>query len=178
MKSLLVGAWLASVLIATYAFHWRYATPVPAPAGAKDFRIGTPAPSIPGVNLDRGVTFLNFTREGCPCSRFVEPEFRALASKYANRAQFINVVEGDPQARDVPVRSIPNADVGRRFGVWAAPAAVVVKDGRVLYVGSYNTARYCSDPKTAFAAQALAAAVENRPVPRARTPFYGCSLSR
>ena len=67
--------------------------------------------------------------------------------------------------------------IARMFGVWAAPAAVVLdRYGHVCYVGSYNSARYCDDPHSAWAQQALAAVVAGRRPPRAKTLFFGCSV--
>ncbi|GIV11175.1 MAG: hypothetical protein KatS3mg020_0666 [Fimbriimonadales bacterium] len=67
--------------------------------------------------------------------------------------------------------------LARRFGVWAAPAAVIANpQGRIVYIGAYNIGRYCSNEETAFAKQALEAALAGRKPPRASTPFYGCQV--
>jgi hypothetical protein len=82
---------------------------------------------------------------------------------------------GMPQ---MPVVLDANGGIARTFGVWAAPAAVILnRQGQIAYIGAYNAARFCSDPATAWAMQALEAILADRPVTHLNTPFYGCRIT-
>lgn len=184
MKRLVLPIWLASTALAVYGLHLRYATPVAAPAGARTVPAGTPAPvaHIREVDLTSGVVLVNFWREGCPCSRFVEPEFRAIASEFKSRGlRIITVIDGSSEAwrgRGLPGAFVENeGEIAKQFGVWAAPAAAVVAEGRVVYVGAYNVSRYCDNASTAFARKAVEESLAGRKPAVASTPFFGCALT-
>ncbi|MCS6777211.1 MAG: redoxin family protein [Chloroherpetonaceae bacterium] len=196
----IVLAWGAVTIGAFWHMVARYLRPVEPPAGAATlYPEQAPRSPVTVLHTDQGpvslrgpmpVTLLNFWSPDCPCSRFMEGHVRRLVATHAEQVRFITVVEGNPGSEadtliekwrqrgiSAPAATDPDGAIARAFGVWAAPAAVVLDvRGRVVFVGAYNAARYCDDPRTAFAAQALNAVLHGEQVPRPRTPFYGCQV--
>jgi peroxiredoxin len=75
----------------------------------------------------------------------------------------------------VPAISDEEGRIARAFGVPAAPAAAVIdRRGRLVYVGSYNVARFCDNEETAYAAAAVQAALRGEKPKVASVPFFGC----
>ena len=70
--------------------------------------------------------------------------------------------------------------VAERCGVYSTPqAAILDKDQKLYYRGNYNSSRYCTEEKTAYAKIALAGLLnsESLPVMTAQAvKAYGCSL--
>lgn len=201
--SLILLLWGAGMVLAFWHFEGQYLRPVSRPAGAV---VAHPEalPPAPYAVLDTQqgsirlsgpgpVTLINFWNPDCPCSRFAESDVRGLVRAYQPRGvRFITVIASGsaPEAQRAASAvwraralagsaSLVDADnrVARRFGVWAAPAAVILDArGRVAYVGAYNAARYCHDPNTAWAKKALVAVLAGQKPPRAKTLFFGCQL--
>jgi peroxiredoxin len=200
--SAFILAWAFLTLAAFWRMEGQYLRPVPRPKGAADLQTGVISP-VAMVWTDRGVVplsrtksivLLNFWNPTCPCSRFMEGHVRKLGDQYGKMGvQLVTVVEcGKSQSdvedalavwrgRDLPSFAVvadPNGRIARQYGVWAAPAAVIIDaKGRVQYVGAYNVARYCDSSKTAYASMALAAIVAGKKPPRAKTAFYGCQVT-
>ncbi|GIV05217.1 MAG: hypothetical protein KatS3mg016_0792 [Fimbriimonadales bacterium] len=197
---LLITVWLALVGLTYWRVELRFLTPAARPLGAAEVNpeMQPPAP-VPHIQTDAGTvslrgnwTLLNFWSPDCACSRFMEPHVRELVQRFRLRGvQFITVVitndsslsEQEVLQRwrqrgiETPAYIDTNGALARQFGVWAGPAAVIVNPkGRIIYVGAYNIGRYCSNEKTAYAQQALEAALNGKKPPRARTPFYGCQV--
>ena len=200
---LLLMLWGAGTLAAFWQLEAQYLRPVPRPAGAvlaQPDRL--PMSPVATLTTDRGdialnhlgpITLLNFWNPACSCSRYMEGPVRRLAREYGPRGvRLITVVECgalESERADAlaawrgrglsafAVAADPGGGIARRFGVWAAPAAVILnRRGRVAYVGAYNAARYCDNRETAWAAQALAAIVADRTPPRTTSAFYGCQV--
>lgn len=196
--------WGGGTLLAFWHFEGQYLRPVSRPAGAAAACPETlPAPPVAALQTAQGtvsltgsqpVTVLNFWNPRCPCSRYAESDVRRLIETYGPKSvRFVTVIASGPAAEDQREDSsawqargitgtVPFVDgdnkIARRFGVWAAPAAVILNThGRIVYVGAYNAARYCDDPHTAWAAKALAAVVAGQKPPRAKTLFFGCQLT-
>ena len=208
ISNALVGAalvfWLAETCYAFWHFEGQYMRPVARPKGAA---IASPellpAPPLQQltsesgqVNLtgDQPVTVLNFWNPRCPCSRYAEADVRKLIAQYEPRGvRFVTIIASGGSDEDVLkagqawdatgiVGTAPIVDrnnrVAMKFGVWAAPAAVILNNqSRIEYVGAYNIARYCSNPDSAWAAKALSAIVQGKRPPRAKTLFFGCQLT-
>lgn len=198
LNALLIAGWLALIGITYWRMELRFLTPAVRPAGAASLNaeVQPPAPRT-RLQTDSGeytlrqrFTLLNFWSPHCACSRFMEPHVRELVLQFAPRGvQFITViVVNDPQVsatealrqwrqRNIPTPALVDHDgaLAREFGVWAAPAAVIVNpQGQIEYLGAYNIGRYCSNEQTAFAKLALQALLAGRRPARAQTPFYGC----
>lgn len=181
--------WLAGTALALWHFSVRYAMAVKPPS---DWKLPIPekAPPSPIAELPNGlrlagdgpVRVLNFWDPDCACSRFqAEPIRRAVSA--SAEARWVTVVPGGREVaaraeREFPgVEAVSDADgrIARAFGVPAAPAAAVIdRRGRLVYVGSYNVARFCDDERTAYAAEAVAAALRGERPKVASVPFFGC----
>ncbi|HLK56195.1 MAG TPA: redoxin family protein [Chthonomonadaceae bacterium] len=199
----LLWIWGGGIALAFWQFEGQYFRPVSRPAGAAEIAPEQrPLSPVASLQTTEGalplsgpgpVTLLNFWNPSCPCSRFMEGHVRKLMETYAPRGvRFVTVVACEEaeqarsrtlarwQERGLPVATAaadPGGALARRFGVWAAPAAVILdREGRVVYVGAYNAARYCDDPQSAWAAQALTATLEGRKPRLAHSPFYGCQV--
>ncbi len=195
--------WGSATVFAFWHFEGQYLRPVSRPAGAANAQPERlPPPPYLVLETEEGsvsltgpepVTLLNFWNPSCPCSRFAESDVRRLIQIYRPAGvRFVTVIASGNSVQDQQnassawqARNITGtsalADSGnkiaQRFGVWAAPAAVILdRQGRVAYVGAYNAARYCHDPNTAWASKALAAIVQDQKPPRAKTLFFGCQL--
>ena len=194
--------WGGGTALAFWHFEGQYLRPVSRPAGAVTARPEALLPSpYAALTTEEGVvrlagpepvTVLNFWNPHCPCSRFAEGDVRKLIRDYqGSGVRFVTIIAA-PRPQDqrealaawrsrgiVGTDAVADADnhLAQRFGVWAAPAAVILDTkGRVAYVGAYNAARYCHDPRTAWAAKALAAITYGQKPPRAKTLFFGCQL--
>ncbi|MDW8107123.1 MAG: redoxin domain-containing protein [Armatimonadota bacterium] len=198
LNTLLIVGWLALIAITYWRMELRFFTPAARPAGAALLNpdMQPPAPRL-HLHTDAGerrlqgqFTLLNFWSPNCACSRFMEPHMRELVLQFAPRGvQFITVIVlSDPtqngakalrqwQQRGIPTPALVDAGgkLARAFGVWAAPAAVIVDpQGRIRFVGAYNIGRYCNNEQTAYAKLALQALLVGKRPPRTHTPFYGC----
>lgn len=194
-----LALWAVSVAAAFWQFEGRYLPPAARPSGAAVARPeALPAPPLshlaPNLTLTSGrITFVQFYNPDCPCSRDNEAHLRELTTRYpASSVRFIAVVEcgATPSEQaaarrvwrersmpDMEVALDPGGVIARAFGVWATPGAVILdRRGRVAYTGGFNAARFCHNPATAWAAQALAALEIEHPVPHPSMPFYGCQV--
>lgn len=201
--AVLVTCWVVGLAGAFWHLEWQYLRPVRRPNGAAQAHPERqPLAPLPELASDRGIlllsgaqpiTLLNFWNPDCLCSRYNERHAGQLAESTAPRGvRAVTVVEcGDSEsekqaalaawrARGYTVFAVvadPGGKSARAFGVWAAPAAVILNgQSRVVYVGAYNAARYCDNARTAWAAQALDATLNGRPPHRATSPFFGCQV--
>jgi hypothetical protein len=204
---LALAVWGVCLAGAFWHLDWQYLRPVARPVGAADYKLQGRADRLPlsplaDLNANCGtvrlsgaipVTLLNFWNPDCACSRFAEPHVHALVERFAPLGvRFVTVIECGKSAADrnaaltawlgrgeptMPVVIDPGGDIARRFGVWAAPGAVILdRQGRMAYIGSYNAARFCADAATAWAMQALQSILHGASPPHATTPFYGCQV--
>ncbi|MCX7800518.1 MAG: DUF6436 domain-containing protein [Fimbriimonadales bacterium] len=183
------ACWLAGTAFALWHFSVRYAMAVKPPAEwtPPDPRQAPPSPvgKLPtGLRLsgDGPVRVLNFWDPDCACSRFQAESIRSAVRASAG-ARWVTVVPGGREAAELAEREFPgvpavaDADgrIARAFGVPAAPAAAVLdRRGRLVYVGSYNVARFCDDERTAYAAAAVQSALRGERPEVASVPFFGC----
>ena len=195
----LLTAWGALTVGAFWQREGRYLLPAPRPAGAALLRPELrPSAPVALLKTEQGIillqagqpiTLLNFWSPSCGCSRFMESHVRALAARYAPQGVcFVTVIESEDAPKDalaeyhargfaLPAMVDNHGDTARQFGVWAAPAAVILDSrGQVRYLGAYNVARFCDSEKTAFAQQALEALTKGQSPPRAGLPFFGCQI--
>lgn len=194
----IVLLWVGLISFAYWRMELRFLTPVDRPAGAAALDPAT-RPLAPRLHLttDQGerslqgkLTLLNFWSPDCACSRFMEPHVRELVQQFRPRGvQCITVIvptggrESETELlrrwyqRGIETPAVVDGDgaLSRAFGVWAAPAAVIIEpQGRIAYLGAYNIGRFCNNEETAFAKRALEALLAGQLPPRAKTPFYGC----
>jgi hypothetical protein len=172
---------------------WRYTLPTPRPSGLVQAVPGTPislahvSPDVPRAG-GRPV-LLHFFNPRCPCSRFNLDHVRGLQQRWANKVEFIAVVQGckPRDARralaraglDMPAIADPDGRIAERCGVYSSPQAVLLDpEGRLYFRGNYNTSRYCTTEATEFARLALDSLAAGAPPPRfaAAGIAYGCEL--
>jgi len=189
---LLFACWIAGTCVALWQYSVRYARAVEPPSGWTRLDPSrAPASPVESLATDRGgfqlagegsVRVVNFWDPDCACSRFQSPSIREAMRRWP-RVRWVTVVPGGAElaaraAREfpgVPVAADPQGRIARRFGVPAAPAAAVIDArGRTVYVGAYNIGRFCDAQETAYAAQAISAALRGEPPKVASTPFFGC----
>jgi len=188
---------LAGLAVAGHAF-WdldlRYARPTPAPPGRVDVergaRVELPDELARYVRAAPGPTLLHVFNPECPCSRFNLEHVVAIARELAGRARVVAVLQGADakaaaaafEARDTGLAHVsdPDGSIAASVGAYSTPqAAIVDRDGRLLWRGNYNVSRFCRDRDTEFARIALEHAVAGRDLPAFpadATIAYGCAL--
>ncbi|MDR3711700.1 MAG: hypothetical protein P4L51_02705 [Puia sp.] len=182
MRKAVVVAWLIgifSVIACLFWYNeWVYALPTPIPVNYVAVKPGAlialpAALQFPDDRLKTGSKrplLLHFFNPDCPCSRFNIPQFKSLVKQYSDRVDFAVVLlsskEYSPQqirkrfGLDLPVLSDTSAAAKAAIacGVYSTPQAVLLTgDHALFYRGNYNRSRYCADPATNYASQALEA---------------------
>jgi hypothetical protein len=193
MKKAFAVAWLCIIALTIGGIFWYndyiYNLPTPVPTGYTSVKNGKHIVVGPQINFKNNKPlFLHFFNPDCPCSRFNVSHFKTLVKQYSSQTNFVVVMmtnKGYTPAEvkkrfdlDVPV--IADSALALACGVYSTPQAVILNNKSNLYYrGNYNSSRYCTDEKTAYAQMALVALLQNaHPVnfnPLALTA-YGCSL--
>lgn len=165
----------------------KYALPTPVPASYVPVMIQTQV-RLPH-SIDAPV-FLHFFNPECPCSRFNRKYFNQLIFQYRSQIDFKIIIP--PYASLEDAKSFFDAEVeviidtmgwAKACGVYATPQAVILDEkSQLFFRGNYNRTRYCTDPATNYAEQALKAFVNGQPLPRTAmdgwaTRAYGCSFT-
>ncbi|SDL31154.1 Thiol-disulfide isomerase or thioredoxin [Catalinimonas alkaloidigena] len=195
-RFLLIGAALIGLLTTIVYIFWhedlRYSQPTPLPAHYEAVAPG----STPGLPLPTNgkPTVLHFFNPECPCSRFNIDHFRALVRRYGDEVNFIAVLQSDHEQTaqekfadyDLDVEAVWDAkgQWAKQCGVYATPQAVVIDTaGTLFYRGNYNQSRYCTQPSTNYAQQAIERLLGQgtSPMPPPLWPqtalrAYGCQL--
>ena len=144
--------WFALTVGAFWRLEWQYLRPVARPPGGVQAHPDTLPPSpVLTLATDQGilpldkpgqVIWLNVWNPDCPCSRYAEARVQRLAAKFARRGvRLITLVECGASAREqqdalaawhkrgsasYPAAADPQGRIARQFGVWAAPAAIIL----------------------------------------------------
>lgn len=172
MKSaLLIGAWAVSTVGGFWWYDGRYRLPV-VPRKAERPSVSKTL-AFPGAKA----TLLAFYSPDCGCSRFALSHIRRLDRDYRARGLRVTVViEGGDKGPDgLATLRDPDGKLAKQLGVPAAPGAVVIDgEGKIVYTGGFNVARFCDDERTAFAKKAIDAVLEARKPVQAKGAFYGC----
>lgn len=153
------------IMVIFWYTDWKYSLPTPIPEQYRAVASGTPVDLDGKLSLasDKPV-FLHFFNPDCPCSRFNMTYFKTLVKQYGSRVDFAIVVlnNEDYTAKRVQDKyglGIPvffDSSIAARCGVYSTPQAVILDaDGKLYYRGNYNRSRYCTDPKSNYAQQAL-----------------------
>ncbi len=165
----------------------RYALPTPVPAAY------APVLLKQSVRLPQALSkpvFLHFFSPECPCSRFNRKYFNQLIFQYKDSIDFKVIIPSyasQEEAKsffDDEVEIIVDTEGwAKATGVYATPQAVIIDaQSQLYYRGNYNRTRYCTDPATNYAEQALVAFINREPLPftvidpLAQTA-YGCSFN-
>ncbi len=188
----LVILWLLVLVAAVGSLFWYqdwvYQLPTPVPDSYTPVRTGTviKVASSAAMQPDKPV-FLHFFNPVCPCSRFNQPQFKALVRQFGRQVNFAVVVmsprpysaEQIQQKLGLRIPVLTDSLLARACGVYATPQAVLLDtQHRLYYRGNYNRSRYCTDEQTSYAKQALTALLtkSGRVTDERALTAYGCSL--
>ena len=187
---------LSAALLALTTIAWvlwnedlRYSLPTPRPTGLQQPPRGDVLP-LPAALLALGPAasgrplFLHFYNPECPCSRFNLEHAQTLRRRFADRVQFVDVIEapagsaGD-LAQGTDWIADPDGQIARACGVYATPQALLLDaTSRQVFRGNFNSSRFCTATATQFARRAieqLLAGTTGPVDPRAELA-YGCPL--
>jgi thiol-disulfide isomerase/thioredoxin len=171
--------------------EWIYSLPTPVPANYKAVEPGTTidvAPLLP-FKTHRPV-FLHFFNPDCPCSRFNIPHFKSLVKQYGDQVLFAIVPVTNKKFTTADIQHLFKMDIPVVFdstlaatcGVYSTPQAAIIDTNQQLYYrGNYNKSRYCANPKTEYARQALDQLFHNNAAilfDQFALKAYGCQLPK
>jgi Iodothyronine deiodinase len=192
MKKGLVLGFLSLVFLGIALLFWRnewiYNLPTPVPEKYQAVGLGTWIDPPGDLKSGSKPLFLHFFNPDCPCSRFNMTYFKTLVKQYGSQVDFAIVVMNNADYTEKKVQDkyglqIPvffDSSIAARCGVYSTPQAVILDPARKLYYrGNYNRSRYCADPKTNYAQQALEGLLRNRidlRFNRFALTAYGCRL--
>lgn len=188
----LVTLWLLALVAAVGSLFWYqdwvYQLPTPVPDTYTPVRNGTVIRvNSPVVMQSDKPVFLHFFNPVCPCSRFNQPQFKALVRQFDRQVNFAVVVmsprsysvEQIQQRLGLRIPVLMDSSLARACGVYATPQAVLLDSRhRLYYRGNYNRSRYCTDEQTSYAKQALTGLLtqSGRVTDERALTAYGCSL--
>ena len=193
---------LTAIAVVFWYQDGRYSLPTPKPSTLVAAAIGKTIVLPTGIDLaasDTRPLFLHFFNPDCPCTRFNAEHVRSLRLQFADKVHFVAIVQTlDDQDAAQRRESLAAAarllgpemeacidtdgKIAAACGVYSTPQAVILTRGpdrTLLFRGNYNVSRYCADPRTEFARQALTAIVNHQPIaPQSRDAMvaYGCEL--
>jgi hypothetical protein len=193
IKNILVFAWLGVLLAVVGGLFWYndwvYRIPTPVPIGYHAVPTGTRLTLASEVGAPDGKpVFLHFYNPDCPCSRFNKSHFQSLVRSYGDDVHFAVVVLSDKSfnVKDIQEKiglDIPvffDRSLAERCGVYSTPqAALIGTDQKLYYRGNYNSSRYCTEEKTAYAKIALTNLITSKAseeFDELALKSYGCTL--
>ncbi|MCF2505171.1 redoxin domain-containing protein [Dyadobacter sp. CY107] len=193
IKVAFVIAWLTLLLSSVAAIFWysdwKYQLPTPVPKNYTAVTMGTKIDlksKLP--NMDDKAVFLHFYNPECPCSRFNKSHFQSLVREYGKDTHFVIVVLSDKiySQEDIQEKiglKIPvifDQSLATQCGVYSTPQAAIIDNNRQLYYrGNYNSSRYCTAEKTAYAKIALDGLLKSQALPvmtAQALKSYGCMM--
>ena len=139
------------------------------------------------------IAVLEFWSFKCPVSLAYDERVAALQSRYRSRGVVVIAVASNKNESPVevrrnaenlklpfPVMIDPEGTLAERLGATHTPSvAVLDRDGILRYRGAFDNNRVAGDRgRIPYAENALEALLAGRPVPRAETEAYGCSIKR
>jgi hypothetical protein len=160
----------------------RYALPEPAPEDFQDVALGTVVkhPSLAG---NRKAVLLHFHSGKCPCSRYAIEHLAELARRFRHDIEFVSVTSDGQGDFPWATRKIQDSDasLAAAVGIYATPqAALLDENGKLLFHGSYNRSRFCSDVESQYVRVAIEdflGGKSQRSQPGAAKAF-GCALKK
>ena len=150
------------------------------------------AASLPTLSQGKKATVLMFVSTRCPVSNAYNNRMTTLAKKYS--AQGVSFVGIDSDQNELkaevasftkeqkfpfPVLVDPGNKVSDAYGAHVTPETYVI-DGKgvLIYHGRIDNDMELSNAKTHELADALDATLAERPVAKAQTKAFGCSIKR
>lgn len=144
-----------------------------------------------GLKESSKPTLYHFFNPDCPCSRFNLEHIHWLIENYSAQIAIRVVLQVEDSTYNwqeleqdlglgVPYIVDYNGELSKACGIYATPqAAVLTAENTLYYRGNYNRAKYCTDPRTSYAQQAIDSLLANKPPPMmgvTATQSYGCQL--
>ena len=189
----LVTSWLLLLLFSIGALFWyndwKYKLPTPVPEDYQPIPLGTKIKlSETLIGDGQKPVFLHFYNPECPCSRFNKSHFQSLVREHSDDIRFIVVVMSDKVYSTENIQSkiglkIPvifDQSLAAQCGVYSTPQAAIMDKNQLLYYrGNYNSSRYCTDKKTAYAQIALEGMLKSQKLPILNAQAlksYGCTM--
>ncbi|GAL84777.1 hypothetical protein MYP_2005 [Sporocytophaga myxococcoides] len=161
--------------------YFRYSLPTSVPSNYKFVNAGLYTSLFKEY---KDPILLHFFNPKCPCSKFNSSYIQSLHRRYKDRITFFAVVE-QAHIKDYKDQFdfkliTDDGSIADTFGVYATPQAVILKDGKLIYRGNYNKARFCTDKDTYFPEIILDSLLNNKQLPNmpsAASQAYGCNLN-
>lgn len=170
-----------AICVLLWKEYFRYSLPTSVPSNYISIKTGHHTSLFKEY---RDPVLLHFFNPKCPCSKFNSSYIQSLHRRYKDRITFLAVVE---QAQINEYKGLFDFDlitddgsIADSFGVYATPQAVILKEGKLIYRGNYNKARFCTDKDTYFPEIILDSLLSNKPMPNmpsSATKAYGCNLN-
>lgn len=170
-----------SICVLLWKEYFKYSLPTSIPVNYKTVKTGQKTSLFEGYP---NPILLHFFNPNCPCSKFNSTYIQSLHRKYKDRITFLAVVE---QAHIKDYKNTfdfklisDDGSIADSLGVYATPQAVILKDGKIIYQGNYNKARFCTDKDTYFPEIILDSLLNNKPLPNmpsTASKAYGCNLN-
>lgn len=192
LKKIIGGFLLCLSGVLTFSIFWeeqaRFLAPTPVPESYVPVSVGTqPDLSKWEVNPENDITLLHFYNPDCPCSRFNRDHLKKLITFYQDRVNFVVVVQNKQDRTELPdafenAHAVydPEGEIADRCGVYSTPQAILLdEEGKIIYRGNYNMARYCTSRDTWFTEMVIKAKLAGKPIPvlpDLAYQAYGCNL--
>ncbi|WP_017498791.1 thioredoxin fold domain-containing protein [Flavobacterium sp. WG21] len=194
LKKLLVGLWMALLVVAISFLFWqnefKYSLPTPVPQNYKAIAVGSKI-DLKCCLADRKPIFIHFFNPDCPCSRFNIPHVSELIKKYGDRINFKIVVLNKERSFtiaeiqekfDAKIPVYFDQAIAKNCGVFSTPQAVLLDGSQNLYYrGNYNKTRYCTNADSNYAQMAIDSLLKQNHSPSfdaLALRAYGCSLPK
>lgn len=165
------------VIFKFYQEDYKNSLPTQIPEGYKNVAFGTRLSNSSKTKL----TLIHFFNPNCPCSKFNTKHFKKIVETYKNKIEFkaYSTEKGEIDF-PIPVEFDQNAEMAKLYGVYSTPQAVILDhQGRLIYRGNYNKARYCSNKSSEFVMLAIEKVLHDNSIADiiqlAGKP-YGCSI--
>ncbi|QSW89173.1 redoxin domain-containing protein [Flavobacterium endoglycinae] len=194
-KKILLILWFSLLLTAIGYLFWqnefKYSLPTPIPENYHKIALGRTVDLSQCCPFDAKPVFFHFFNPDCPCSRFNVPHVSELIKKYGDQVNFkivvlnknriftIKEIQGKFGA-EIPVYF--DEGIAKKCGVISTPQAVILDPLHNLYYrGNYNKTRYCTNPESNYAQQAVELLLNKQKSPTFNAlalRAYGCSLPK
>lgn len=160
----------------------RYEVPETAPKDWKAPELGQII-QHPALQSNAKALLLHFHSEQCPCSRYAINHVRDLAQRFRGEVEVVVVTQENAGDYTWAGRRVVDHDgsLARSVGVYASSqAAILAPNGRLIFRGSYNRTRFCSDPATQYTRIALESFLQGKRIPENTEAgkAFGCALAK
>ncbi len=161
-------------------------------AALPDFQLKEPSGKewrLSEVQAEKGILIL-FVSPMCPVSRAYDERMNAIAEEFAGKGFVIlgvdsNSTDPDAQVKDMagrmkfPILVDKESRVADMFRASRTPEAILLSpDRKLVYRGAIDDQTDATKVTKQYLREALAAVAEGKPVPKAETRSFGCTIKR